>query len=378
MTTDAPDGVEAPSIHMPVVKYSPDDAAIAVLRKECAELLADPAAAVATDEGYERVRSALQITRKWRGEIERNRVSLKADALEFGRLVDLRAKEALAKVTSIEDPLKAAKDAKDDEKKKAKEAAEKAEREALEAAERAKVEAEVARLKAIRDAEQAKLDADRAALAAERAAMLAEQKAADDRRRAEQDAADARRKAEQDERDRAAAIEAARVAAVNAEAARILKESSDKLEAERAALKAEADRQAKAEADRLEAIRAAKEKEDRAEFERQTKERLAKEAEMTAARLAKEAADKAEAERLRAEAAAKAKAEADMREQARLLAAAPDVEKLNKFGEMLLEFLDDNKPKLKTADAKGIFEVQFKIITDSAIAFQNYRVEKKK
>lgn len=256
----------------PVVKYSPTEAAIAEAREAYKDLSCE------TPTKYKQTTEAIAVLRGWRVAVEKHRVSLKADALEYGRKVDSEAKRITSLITAIEEPLKAKKQAIDDEKERIR--MEAAERElkieaARVAAEKAKEEA---RLQAIRDelaAKQAALDAQQAKIdaanreAEAKAKALAEQQREEAERKAAQIAAEQKIESDRLEKQRQelaakeAAIEAARIAAEAVEAARLLKVKLEKEAAEKAAAKIEYDRQlaekrrqaAEAEAARLEALK---------------------------------------------------------------------------------------------------------------------------
>ena len=153
------------------IEYPTTEAEIARVRADYAEL------AAGTPKGYKAVVEAIAVLRGTRTSIEKRRVELKASALEFGRKVDAAAKKLTALVSDIEEPLKAKKQAVDDEEARIKREAERAEMLALEAKLKAEREAEEARLKAAREAEEARLKEQ-----AER--QRAEQKRIDDAREA--------------------------------------------------------------------------------------------------------------------------------------------------------------------------------------------------
>lgn len=351
----------------PAVVYSPTQAAISQLKDQCKDLLADPAAAVKTAEGYEQVRSALAVTRNWRGQIEKQRQALKADSIEYGRRVDAEAKKWVGLVLAIEDPLKAAKEKVDEEKEKARLAAVEAERLKAEAEEKAKRDAEEARLKAIRDAEEAKLRAERESLEAERR-RLAEEKAADDaRRKADED----RRKAEEEERQRVAKAEADRVAAEQ-------KAERDRIAAEQSQLAAERDRIEQEKRDLEAKAKAEQEAKDRAEFERKAREQAEKDARQKAEREALERRQQEDRDRLAAEEAAREKARVEKAEADRLAAARPDVEKIRRFGEELRFFTADHVPELRTPSATTFFETQRAAIEAAWTACEAYTAERKR
>lgn len=238
-----------------------------------------------TPKGYEEVRLAIASVRDARVAVEKRRVELKADALAYGRLVDSRAKELTGMLLEIEEPLKAKKQAVDDEKARVKAEAEAAKLRALEAAiaaNRARQEEE-ARL--VREAEEKRLAEERAALEAERAKLAEAQAALEAARKAEEDRLAAARRAEEE-----------RLAAER-------RAEEDRQRAERAKIEEE-----------RKAVAAAREAQERAEFERQAK-----------ARAEREAAEKIERERIEAE-----------RREAERVRLMPDLDKVMTFAESIL------------------------------------------
>ena len=216
------------------VQYSPSDGAIAEMKQRFSGLTC------ATPTEYEKVRSAIATTRSHRVAIEKRRVELKADALAWGKKVDAEAKRLTALLLEIEEPLKAAKQAVDDEKeRKAKEVAE-AERKRVEDEIRAKREAEEAELRKVRETEQERLRLEAVRLEEKRVAMLAEEARLS-----------AIRREEEEKRQAAFAIEQAKLEADRKRMADEQAAERKRLEAEH---KAEQDRQ-KAERDKIEAER---------------------------------------------------------------------------------------------------------------------------
>ncbi len=70
---------------------------------------------VITDkESYKAVASAISVVRGHRTAVEKRRKELKAESLEFGRMVDSRAKEITTSLLEIEEPLKVEKKVEDD------------------------------------------------------------------------------------------------------------------------------------------------------------------------------------------------------------------------------------------------------------------------
>lgn len=315
--------VESTNDPMPVVKYSPTDAAIAELKQQLEPMLADPKAAVATRQGYEQAKTALAITRGWRSKLEDARVKAKASALEYGRKVDSEAKAVLAKILAIETPIKTAKDEFDAAKEKAIQDEIDRKKREEEAALKAKQDAEEAERRRVHEAEQAALKAEREAIEAERRKM-AEEKAAED----------AKRKAESD-----------RIAAEQ-------KAEADRLAAEQKKIDDEKARLAKIEADRIAKEKAEQEAKDRAEFERKTREEAEAKAKAKAEADAKAAVEKAERDRIEKERLAAEQAENERIEKERIEAAKPDISKINRFGDLLEEWATENIPEMKQKAAK--------------------------
>ena len=221
-----------------LVTYSVTPAEIAATRERYAAL------SCSTPRGYEEVRLAIASVRDARVAIERRRVELKADALAYGRLVDSKAKELTALLLEIEEPLKAKKQAVDDEKARIKAEAEAARRAVIEAELAAKRAAEEEAARLVREAEEKRLAEERAALEAERAKLAEAQAALEAARKAEADRIESERKAEysrqQAERER---LEAERKAVAEA------REAQERAEFERQA-KIRAEREAAEELER--------------------------------------------------------------------------------------------------------------------------------
>lgn len=229
-----------PDVSTPLVRYNVTDAEIAALRDRYTGLTAD------TSQGYEAVRIAIGECRDLRVAVEKRRVELKADALAWGRAVDVEAKRITGLLVAIEDPLKAQKDAVDAEKERRRQEAIEAKRRELEAQLRVEREAEEARLRAEREAEELRLAQERRRLEAERLALEeARRKAAaeeatrreEERRqraaeeaqlRGEREAIEAERRLVQQERERAEREEYERQALIRAE-----REAVERLERER-------------------------------------------------------------------------------------------------------------------------------------------------
>lgn len=219
-----------------LVTYSVTDAEIAKLRASYANIRFDEPAA------YEEGRKAIATLRGLRSAVEARRKQLKQESLDFGRLVDGAAKKLTAAIEEIELPLKALKDRVDQTK---------------EDAERAAAD-EAARL--AREAEDARLADERAKLAAETAAFEARRKAAD----AERLHREAEEKAE---RDRVASEQRAAQAKIDAERAEVEAKERAIREREEAAARAEAERQAAIQAEREAAEQAQRDRVAAAEVE---------------------------------------------------------------------------------------------------------------
>jgi len=231
-----------------LTKYAPIRAEIEKLRAINQSLVfdyEDPA-------GNKNARSHIYKMRQTKGEVERTRKELKADALEFGRKVDAAAKELTADLESMIDvhqkPLDTI-----EERKQAKIRAEK------EAADKARLEAErIEREKqdALLAAERARAEKLEAELAAQRQKEREEQIAREAAEKARQEA-EAKAKSEQ-------------------EAAR--RREQEAVEAERRALQAAQEAEARAKKEREDAERQRVEAEQQAIRDRQEAERKAEEA----------------------------------------------------------------------------------------------------
>lgn len=214
-----------------VVAYPVSPEEIEAKRAEYAALTFD------TPKAYAAGMQALAQCRSTRTQIEDRRKYLKADSLAYGRRVDSVAKELVALVESIEEPLRLKRAAADEAKARAMAEKEAEERRVLEEKLRAEREAEEARLRAEREAEEARLAVERERLAAERA-ELAEQRRREDEARAVEEA---RLLAERRAQDAALRAERHKLEAER----RQLEEERERAELERRArLKAESDRAA--------------------------------------------------------------------------------------------------------------------------------------
>jgi chromosome segregation ATPase len=302
-----------------IVEYGVTEAAIAIKRAEFAALEAT------TPQGYEAVRKAIAECRQTRVGIEQRRKEYKQGALEYGKLVDAKAKEATALIESVENPLQAKKDAVDAEKARIKKQKDDEERAKVEAAIRAKREAEEAELRAKREAEQKRLDEERAAFAAEKAKRDEEQRAIDEANRIERERL-AKIQAEIDERNR---LESVRLA-----------EQQRAIDAEREKVRLE-----KEAADRTEAIRVA------------------------SIKAADDARLKAEQDARDAEAKRVADAEKAEAEKKRLEALRPDREKLASFADWIAEIVG---PDVGTDDAKAVLAEAMKRLSYTALKLREF------
>lgn len=120
-----------------VIDYNVTDAALAELKKEYTGLT------VASNKERAVVQSGITELTSLRTSVEKKRKELKADALEFGRKVDGEAKRITGLIEAIEQPLKDAKQAYDDEQERIK-----AE---LAAKEQARIDAIMARIDSIKN-----------------------------------------------------------------------------------------------------------------------------------------------------------------------------------------------------------------------------------
>ena len=271
-----------------VVKYSVVDAEIAKWRDIYMHLTIDD---LDNKEQFDAVHSARMVVKNKRVEIEKERKSLKADALAWGKLVDTKAKEIFAKLEPIETHLSKEEQKVVDEQNRIK-AEEEIRQEAIiqkrvedllavgcvmpfitlatmgeddfqnllmgkviEFEERQKAKAEAERLEKERLAKEA---ADRKAEDERLAKQRKEQDVKEAELKKQADELATQAKAIQDEKDRIAKEAADKQAAENA---RLKAELEAKEKAEREAKeKAEAEERAKVEAERQEALKPDKEK----------------------------------------------------------------------------------------------------------------------
>src|SRR6266404_4187604 len=225
------------------IVFEVTEADIAGARERCAAMTCT------TAEGYEETRIAIGKLRGTRTAVEKRRVELKAEALDFGRRVDAAAKHLTALIENIEGPLREKRDVADAEKARLKREAEMAELLARDAELKAARDAEEARIKAEQEAAAATLAAETARLDAERAAFAEAQRKADEER-AIADAAQADERAKLD----ADRLELEAKQKAIADAARLAEEAENR---RLAGIQAEKDIAAKKERERIEAEQAA-------------------------------------------------------------------------------------------------------------------------
>lgn len=315
-------------------------------------------------EGYEACRVAIGECRSMRSAVEKRRVQLKADALEWGRKVDTTAKTLTTLIEEIEEPLKVKKAVVDDEKARIKREKEEAEQRRIQEEIEAKRRAEEQKLAE----ERAKLEAEKAELDKIKKEMEEAQRIAAENQQREQ----AIQTAINDIRAIAANCNSSNIAEMRTTLAKLDKlailpdsfgdrwqeaiatrtdviniingnltraiqadnERKAKEEEQRKAREAE-DARLKAERDKLEAeqkrideenrkLREAKEKADREEFERQAK--------IKAEEAAKRKAEQDEIDRKAREAEAERKR---LEEEKRIAELRPDVEKVHAFADAL-------------------------------------------
>ena len=317
-----------------IIDYSVTDAALAELKQKYGSLRATFGDGMA----YKSVTDAISVVRTLRVNVEKKRVELKADALEYGRKVDAEAKRITAALLEVEEPLKANKDEIDAEKERLR--AEKAKKE------QDRIDGIMARITAFSHATASCADRASGAIQ-ELVANVAGVVIDESFQEFQQQASEAKEAAlakmslllagrlELEEQDRKRREEDERLKAERAALDAQRKELEAKQAAEAAAQQAERERLA-AEQRKIDEEKAAIQRQkDREEFERQA---LAKAEADAAARLAAaEAARKAEAERLAVE---KAAAEA----------LKPDVEKLQAYIKQAI----DGIPEMKTAKGKKL------------------------
>lgn len=277
---------------------------------------------------------------KTKAQLNRERLKQTEQARDFTARVNTEAKRIEARLDAIAAPLVAQRKAIDDE-------AARIEREKAEAAEQARLaeekrkrDEEEAKQKAIRDAEEKRLAEERAKLEAERQELEAKQREIDEANRKREEEARIKREAEEAEaRKKQEAIDAENrrkeqeLQAERDRLAEVERQQREQLERERA----EAEQKQREAQEKIDAERRKVE----AEKARLEQERLDRE---RAERERKEAEERAERERIEAEAKAKREQE-EAEARAKLVESMrPDVEKINRFGVSVREWLQANRP----------------------------------
>ncbi len=305
---------------------------------------------VITDkESYKAVANAIGVCRGHRTAVEKRRKELKAESLEFGRMVDSRAKEITTSLLEIEEPLKAMKKVEDD-----KAAAIEAEKEAKEEERKTRI---MARITSISDLNSPDIiNMDSAEIRKVRDSLI-------DLEITSGDFEEFMDQAERIKANVLGVIQKALDERLAFEAAAVkAKEEADRLVEEREAQAAKDKELAEREAELAKKEIAAKAEEDRKgreEFERKAKE----EARIQAEKDAKEKAEREEANRLieiEHDRVAKEEAEkAEAEEKARQEALKPDKEKLEGYRLRLLEVTEPELNSEEAIQAMRRFQLAF-------------------
>lgn len=310
----------------PIAEYSPNDAAIDLLKHEHAEVLANLDAA-ATPEGYKHVAKVLRAAVGARNAIDRRRLDCGTDAREWIARVNKEGHRLIERVTNeIEAPLRAAKAKVDDEAARiVREAEEKviAERRAIEQAEHDRLTAEREAAIAANRAEAERLRDEHAKLEQER--QVERERMAEERAKYQAEV-DAERKA-YEEQSRIAKQEE--------------RETRERVAAEHRAAQAKIDAERKLIDDERERL-------NRIKFEQEERER----AEQRAAERVKRQAEDAARAKVEGERVAKAEADELAAEAQRINASLPDLEKIRQFGEAIRVLATDPRSALTTEPAR--------------------------
>ena len=300
---------------MEVVKYDVTEAAISEMRSIYMDLTVSD---IDDKEGFDAVHSARMVVKSKRVAVEKQRKEYKADALEYGRKVDIEAKKIFSLLEPIESHLQTQEDVVINERKRIQ--AEKEERE------RAVIQRRVDELQqygcvmSFFDVASMEVPAFEKKLFEVKDAFEAEQKRLEEERLA-REAEEKRMAAERAELEKLRAEQAEREAKIRAD--------QEKIDAEKRAIE--------------EAKRKEQERKDREAFEKQAIEN----ARIAAEKAAKEKAERDAREKAEAEARAKAEAE----RQAALL---PDKEKLLLFSDKI-HALSENNLDVKSKAARDLF-----------------------
>ena len=308
-----------------IAKYSNlvSDKKLAEYREKFSGLSAE------TREGYEEVRKAIAVCRTTRTGVDKKRKELTEEAREWIEIANAEAKRLIVALEAIEEPLKAKKQAVDDERERVKAAAE--------AARARKINDRLSRFLneagvtcSVQEAETWTDDQFESALTIARVAhqvvLKAEQEAEAERQRIEAEKHDAFLKQQQELEQRRAEIDR-----LKAEQQAELHRMREEQEAARRAHEAE-----------LASIQAEQAEKDRVEREKIEAEELAKQ---EAVRQAEETA-KAEAEQ---KALAERAEQNRIEEQKRIEALRPDLEKIEKYKASVLSALESvERPELQS------------------------------
>jgi chromosome segregation ATPase len=182
----------------------------------------------ATPAQYEETRIAIAELRGFRVEVERRRKELNADAQTWIKNVNGESKRLIEEAEKIEVPLKAMKDAVDEEKERKKAELQAAQAERIRLAEKKKLEEDAARVKAEQEAAAEKLRVENEKLAAERERIRAEnERLRQEREELARQQRELFEAQEAERRKKEAEEKAKRDAAERAEAERIAKERAD-------------------------------------------------------------------------------------------------------------------------------------------------------
>lgn len=275
------------------VQYSVTDAAIAEMKGRYAGL------EISNKKDYDIVRQAISEVVSVRVEVEKTRKVFKADALEYGRKVDAEAKRITKLLLEIEEPLKAKKQAVDDEKARIKAEEERKEQERITAI-KERINNITSRTTKLNDLSIDDLEHNLAALQIHQITMdeysefaaqaetakqdaitvlqnrLAEkiqlEEQAEALRLAQEEAAELRRAQEELERQAAARLEEERAAKKEAERALREKEAEEKRKADEEALRAKLEAEAKAKAEKEAREKAEREEAERLRLEEQARQ----------------------------------------------------------------------------------------------------------
>lgn len=276
-----------------IAEYSATDSALAELRQKYEAAVFD----TKTGKGMDQAKKARAELREQRVSLEKERVRIKAPALDRCRQIDSEAKRITAELSALEDPI--------DEQIKAEEQRKEREKEAREEAERQRVAEVNAKFDAIKALPLRAVDATAEAILA----VIAEAETIDPLTFPEDMQAAAKYERQLAINGLRAALDRRQAADAEAEKIKAERAELERLRAEQAELQAERDRLAAAEREREAAE--ARRQEEQARKEREAIERAEREA--REAEQARIDAERAEARRI--EDAERASAEKRLREE---------------------------------------------------------------